>query len=393
MMRWIPYLLVLIPALLVVLELAARLFLRLLPVYRVFPPNLQIDQHIDTTVLPRLKPLARVRMNSQGERADEPPPAGGRGTYRVLVIGGSTVECWLLDQDDTWPARIQQLLAAPENLKHLEADRVHVVNIGKSGINAEALDFVFEKTLPGYGRLDAIVILLGIANIVHWIRDGAPPQPEYAVPDLDSFFAWHPYRRYRWTPRATALMEIARRARDLWFSKLETRNGVGKSLKRVRQMRAAATVVRDDIPDTTGVLANFERAMRSALRRAQAGADRVIVIRQPWFEKEHFSAAEEAQLWNGGVGDAYHEEVTTYFSNPALFKMFRRMDERLVSVCTELKIEHIDVMSLLEPSVRSYYDHIHFTPEAADRVAECVVGEILGKTGSRQQAAKSSTGS
>src|SRR2546422_3515311 len=86
-------------------------------------------------------------------------------------------------------------------------------------------------------------------------------------------------------------------------------------------MRAEAKEMRTTVPDTATVLDHLEHHFRRLLRRATTHADHVLVVRQPWFEKD-YTPEEEAHFWHGGLGMPWNETVSGYYSpegiNPLL---------------------------------------------------------------------------
>ena len=65
-------------------------------------------------------------------------------------------------------------------------------------------------------------------------------------------------------------------------------------------MRARATDLRTTTPDAAPMLRHFEQHLRRVIARARAHADRVIVVRQPWFAQAR-TAEELALMWHGGM--------------------------------------------------------------------------------------------
>src|SRR5687768_15281316 len=84
-----------------VAELSARWWLRHRGGYFVYPPGWRLRLLLDREMFPQLERETRFEINNDGERGDEVPR--GPGIYRVLVIGGSQPEGYLLDQHTTWP--------------------------------------------------------------------------------------------------------------------------------------------------------------------------------------------------------------------------------------------------------------------------------------------------
>ena len=111
-------------ALPVAAELGARAWIRYRRLYYVFPPGLRLHLQPDPEVFPELEPQVRFEVNSEGERGYPVPRVRSRERlYRVLVAGGSQPEGYALDQDTSWPCRLQrvarnaQAAAAVERIK------------------------------------------------------------------------------------------------------------------------------------------------------------------------------------------------------------------------------------------------------------------------------------
>jgi len=141
-------------------------------------------------------------------------------------------------------------------------------------------------------------------------------------------------------------------------------------------MRARAREIRTAVPDPAPMLALFEDQLRELLRRAKRQADRVLVLRQPWFEKD-YTPEELAHVWHGAVGDPHREEVSTFYSVEILCRLMALVSARAADVADEMGVEHLNLMPLVEPGLETYYDFVHFTPTGAAAVAEAVAATIL----------------
>ena len=356
----------------VVAELAARVWIRRRTRSRVWSPGTRLEVRQDPGVFPEVEPRVRIDINSDGERGSE--AGSGDGLYRILVAGGSSVECYALDQPTSWPGALERLLNRPEALQTLGAHRVHVGNIARSGIGAPELDRIFEHILPNYAQLDAIVIMVGASTMYHWLEDGAPPRPPSIVPDV-ALFAHDPARPFGWTPRATALAELVRRLRQAWLHPVEVKSNAGSWLVAGRKMRATASEIRTSVPEPTAVLKQFEDHFRSALRRAMKRAGQVLVVRQPWFEKA-YTPEESARFWHGGIGKPWKETVTVYFSLDVINRLLSLIDARVVAVAEELGVRHLNLRPTLNQGLRHFYDHDHFTPEGAACAAQAIAAAL-----------------
>jgi hypothetical protein len=361
----------------VVAELVARAVLRIGGRYFVWTPYSRVRMELDPDVFPALDPHVRFDVNEEGERGDMLPADWSR-TYRVLVAGGSAAECYYLDQGSTWPQVIQRVLNRPENLRALDVTRVHVGNVSRSLVACRHVHLMLERILPRYSRLDAIVFMVGASDVVHWLERRTPPVIEDEVIPPSQLFGKHPEGPFGWGPKTLALRRIA----SYWNKRLrrpiEKRDRVGKRLAQARAMRARAKEILDDVPDPAPMLEHFGEEFRRLVELAKRHAKRVIVVRQPWFDKR-FTVEEEKRLWNFGAGRPYSEEVTTYYSHAVVWRLMRGVDELASRIATELGVEQIDLMPALPRSFEIYYDELHHTPKGCELVGEGVARAIAAR--------------
>lgn len=359
------------------IELGSRRWLRRHTRYYVWPPGLRLELHQAPTVFPGVESFVRFHVNTDGERGNDVQDRG-EGLYRVLLAGGSPVECLALDQTTSWSGVLERLLNAPENLETLGAGQAHVGSIGRGGLSSEHLDLIFRHVIPQYRRLSAIVVMIGGNDVFLWLEDGAPtPLPVSSV-GVAGTFSRHPDQRFGWSPKHWGMREVARRLRTRWFHPVERRADAGAWVARARRMRADAREVRTSVPDPAPMVDRFERHFRRLLQRAQAHADRVLVVRQPWFEKD-YSPEESACLWHGGLGKAWKQSIDVYYAQDVLNRLMALVDARAAAVSDELGIEHLDLRPVLRPSLDNYYDYVHYTPAGADVVARAVADALLGR--------------
>jgi lysophospholipase L1-like esterase len=362
--------------LIVVAELATRWWLRR-GGYYVFPPGLRLRLHPDREVFPELEAVARFEVNSDGERGSEVPRTRrGERLYRVLVVGGSQPEGYLLDQDTSWPGALQRLLMGPRQLQQLGATRAHVGNIARSGVGSEGLHVILERVLPRYARLQAIIILVGASDVLRWLEEGAPPSPPTRVPSSE-LFRCHPEGHFGWKLQELAIVELLLRVRRRWLRPVEAHDRAGKWVGKARMMRARAKVIRATVSDPSPMLDNFDIHLRRVIQRAKAHADRVLLVRQSWFGKIAYTPEETAHMWHGGAGQAWREDVTTFYSVDVTCELMALLDERAERVAEQLDVEQIDLRALLEPSLNTYYDFFHLTPSGAMAVAAAVARTVL----------------
>ena len=361
-----------LPALYVCVELVARWSIRRGGKHYVLPPGLRLRLEVDPQTFPQLERHTRFDVNNEGERGDELPDIRD-GLYRVLVAGGSQPEGFLLDQDTAWPGALHRLLETPAARARLGATAVHVGSIARSGVGSEALDLLLERVLPRYPRLQLVVIMIGATDVMRWLEYGAASSlPPVRIEDI---FRCHPLGPFGWRPKQLAAWELLLRARRRWLRPVVVHERAGRWYADARAMRGRATVIRHDMPNPAPMLEQFTIHFRRALERAAAHSDRVLVVRQPWFDKD-YTPEEAAHMWHGGAGQAWRENVTTYYSFDVVSRLMTCVDQQAAMIAAELNVEQLDLMPVLERSLATYYDGFHATPEGARVVAGAIAGAI-----------------
>lgn len=362
-------------ALFVAAELAARWWLERQGRWSVWTPFSRTRLHLDPTVLPTLDPVAEHRINADGERGD-PVPESPDDVFRVLVAGGSATECYYIDQERTWPHVVQETLNDPSSLQSLRARNVHVGNIARSLVTARHVDAILEKVLPRYDHLDAIVLMVGGSDVVNWLERRAPGTVEEPSIPPQALFAQHPEGPFGFGPRTLALRRIASSWRHRLLRPIERREGVGRRLDRAREMRRRAREILRETGDPQPMVDAFGRWFESLLDRARSKARHVIVVQQPWLERE-FTPEEAKLCWSFGAGRPFTEEVESYFQNEVVWNVLRLVDDRADRIARQYGIERVLLQPLLDASFDDYYDEMHHTPRGCRKIGRAVALAIL----------------
>ncbi len=360
----------------VILELAARAWWRSRRDYFVWRPFERTHMQLDRAALPTLEPLVRFEINAEGERGGE-LPADRTGLYRVLVAGGSAAEGYMLDHPSSWPGALEARLRDKSALERLGARQVHVGNIARSLVPCETIVTMLERSLPRYPKLDLVLLMVGASDAVTWLEQRCPVPLPPARFGLDYMFDEHCERRFGWSPGSLALRALASRlTRRSRAPRIRERTGA--KLVELRERRRNAVRWIETIPDPEPMLRRFEENLARLVELARARGARVVVVRQPWFDKE-LSDAEEAVMWNFCVGRPYVEKTTDYYPHPLVRSLLTRLDERAAATARRLGVEELDLRGTIEPNLENYYDYLHFTPTGARKVADAVASVVLGR--------------
>jgi hypothetical protein len=357
-------------------EAAARFFLARSRYY-VWPPYYCIENHLNADVFPGLDSKAVFRVNSEGERGSE-PPRSKNGLYRILVIGGSAAECYFLDQEACWSMRLERRLNIPAALDALQRTRVHVGSVARSGIDCAKATLVLRRVCRQHEKIDTVVMMIGAAEVLSWLRNGAPEYPELELPEPLHVFESSPEQRFAWfPPKRTALSELFRILDRRFVRRKLRRSGVGTSVARLRKMRQQAKTVKSEVTAPTAMLCNFEKALESCIAICKKAGARVLVVAQPWLDANCLTKDEESRLWFGAEGDPHSQSVSTYYSAEVFSQLMMQVNSVAARVAQENGAEIVQMQSRLQPPAACFYDDAHFTPYGAAIVAEIVSNTVL----------------
>lgn len=355
-------------------ELAARLWFHKVGRHWIWAPHAKVDHVLEPGVLPELPPVARHRINALGERGD-PPPQDKRA-FRVLVVGGSAAECYLVDQERTWPHRVQVELNKPAALEALGAPAAHVGNLARSLVTCRHIDTMLDRVLPHYDKVDAIVFMIGASDVVHWLEQGMPGELDAAPPRLSQMFAQHPRTRYGWSIKSSALwsaISIARRR----FGGVERREHAGRRLAAAREMKTRTTTRIREARDPSPMLAGFEDWFRSIVRRAVVRAPLVLVARQPWIERRFTPGEERAHCWSFGLGKPFEGQVDAYYDYPLVWDLLRMVDASAARIAREMGVAELDLRPSVPCDWTHWYDELHCTPAGCERIGAAVAAKLV----------------
>jgi lysophospholipase L1-like esterase len=354
---------------LAIAELALRLWLP--GGYYVWPPHFRETFSLDLDVLEGASDESNLTINAQGMRGD-PLPKDGR--YQLLAIGGSTTICIYLDDADAWPHLVQRRLE-----DEFGEGSVWVGNVGRTGHSTAHHLLQLEKLLGQYPEIDAVLMLVGINDMlsrVSLLRDPIPLPAIGSTQQLRSAFSIFPGSDADspWYRRTRIEQLFAMRS---W--RLPGQRGQGPQVDsqgafalRARDHRRQATEFLEELPGLPDGLAGYRRSLNDIVDAAQAAGVRLIFLTQPTLWREGLSPEEEASLWLGGPRFDRLGPGAAFYSVRALADGMARYNETLLGVCRERGVECIDVASQLPRDGVVFWDDAHFTVEGSRRLARLV---------------------
>ena len=272
----------------------------------------------------------------------------------------------------------KEILSRGENLAALRKEHVHLGNIARAGVGAVALEKMLDIVLPQYDRLDLVLCMVGASDVLRWFSRGASATDDEPEINVEDYMSFVPDKKYSWHPKRCAVASVLRLFLKSQKIAPEIRENTGQRVGALRKMRNEATDIRRETGDPNRMLDRFAAAFERILVECSKKADRVVAVRQPWFEKEH-TDEEQKFFWNAAQGDPFKGTCDTYFHTSMIKARMRDMDNRSVEVCDKLGIEHIDLLPHLKMSRETFYDFYHYTPEGARALGEVVAQRLMEK--------------
>ncbi len=357
----------------------AELSLRLLwpSQYYYWPPNFVAEFQPSPDVMPGVNAVAHFRVNSLGIRGDE-WSADRSGEYRIMAIGGSTTECNYIDQDNTWPALLQDGLPRTADQR-----RVWVGNLGKSGYNSRD-HLGYMRHVVDQHDIDAVLILLGGNDMIHRLMADDQYDPHF-VQNEQEYTDWLNERFWK-VPlsmriytgplyKRTALYQVAKEIQIKHFpsDKAHIQDSAGKWLIKLRLMRQQAPPAAQTPPLDTA-LDEFEQNVREMIQLARSRNLRIVFLTQPTIWKEQMPPNEQKMLWWGS-----RRRDKAFYTTATLAHAMDLYNQRLIDTCADTDTECFDLANRVPRSLDVFYDDIHFNDPGSKLVADELISYFTAR--------------
>jgi lysophospholipase L1-like esterase len=368
----------------VLAEVALRLMVKppgtysmLLPGTRIFEPDRRYVSGVVGT--------ARYEVNADGYRGR--PFGLDAEEYRILLIGGSTTECTLLDVSEHWGTIVEQTLEQTR-----DGRTTWVGNVGRSGLTARDHAVTAKYLLRQYPRIDLIVVLVGVNDLTAALRQGDNYElplpittPEAERLQIRNAFAISPegfhkpmvegaaVRTLPWY-KTTRLYDLARRAQTGQKARTIINTLGGSNLEKWRSHRASASRLLDELPPLEAPLQEYRSNLNAIVQAARTGGADVVFLTQPSLWRAGLTPGEQRLLWLGGTGPFQETPGQEYYSVAALAKAMARYNEVTLDVCAAQGLNCFDLAAAVPADTTMLYDDVHFT-----EAGSALIGQLVAK--------------
>src|SRR5688572_11026794 len=291
-----------------VAEFALRLMVKRSDTYSMLIPGTRV-----------IEPDARYIGGVVGPAHYEVNNAGYRGRafgsdaseFRILLVGGSTTECTLLDTPEHWGTIVEK------NLQQTRDGRsILVGNVGRSGLTARDHAVTVKYLLRQYPHIDLVVVLVGVNDLTAALRQGNDYKLPLPITDPDAdrrqirnAFSISPFgsrspivdgaaAQTSWI-KETRLYDLARSARRGRQARNVISSLGGSNIGIWRSHRQSASQILDDLPSLDAPLTEYRSNLNAIVKAARdKGAD-VVFLTQPSLWRRGLTTAEDSLLWLG----------------------------------------------------------------------------------------------
>lgn len=283
--------------------------------------------------------------NAYGFRGDSLTVPKPGGEFRIFVVGGSTAECFYLDDDDDMSRVVQnELVARADAMRSLK-----VYNVGLSGTASDDHIAMIAQRLV-HLEPDLIVVFSGVNDLrrslqgfdyLHYTR-GAPPSPPF-------------YKRWLLQSQIVRRLAYARRRVDPDPENvLETRTLESDYGRKVALQKSAPETDATVRVDVTSYRSN----LRSMAGIARANRFVLVFMTQPSTWNSTVDPAARDRHWMRVYDDVVYREDT-------MDAALERLNDVMRTVAEEDSVPVYDLSRALPKSLEFFYDDCHFTRAGA----------------------------
>ena len=320
----------------------------------------------DSQVLPgTTSPVYYTKID--GIRGNTPKP---EQSCRILAIGGSTTDCFFLDDSCTWPALLER------KLNELSAsDSFWVGNAGYDG--AGTVDHLRE--LQEFYRkcegLDAVIFLVGVNDFVRALMGNESIKEVKERGFLHNLRIKIKYLLWK-TSSIYALTKAISLKQSTHLISISLASGGHYMIN--RQNRRMARGYLHDLPaGFQESLHIYEENLRQLIFLARELNLEAVFLTQPTAYDSNSKDYMKELFWFGWSSDGSLEADQYYYSIEVLREGMGLFNESLRKVCREKNVRLIDLEAIQEPDTTMFYDDCHLNNYGAEKVADFIAGRLL----------------
>jgi hypothetical protein len=300
-----------------------------------------------------------LHINSHGFRADEITKAKPEGTYRIFIVGGSTVLCDKMPYEKTHVRILEKLLQ-----QHYQKQiKIEVLNAGNSWHTTEHSIIKYLFKIKDYNP--DLIILWHAANDLY--RSFAPKRLCHREFQSDYSHFWGPisnviFEHYeettRYCPKIIPHSFLLNRLYILFESRFYT------DLRKAIRSHKLKEIDVSEFPS----LKSFKRNLNSIVKIVQNDQVKLILATQPFIYHEKLSEAEKKRIW---FPKAFCINENNEYPNLKSMELGMNLFNSATKKIAEIhQIPLVNLEAHIPKNGKYFYDDFHYTANGNQLMAE-----------------------
>ncbi len=314
-------------------------------------PNVRVRLESD---LPGVQSGGTYSTNSWGMRGEEPPDDWDAWTT-IVCVGGSTTQCFELDDTRTWPWLLQQ---------HLRSIRPEtwVGNGGLAG-HGTRMHILFVREVVDEVRPDVALFLVGVNDMVNYL--GMEPGRQAALVSSEPDFEW-------WLFCNSRLAQVAYFLKKAWIDEVPVQGTPWARAYEPEPLPGLEMDLPDDLHDLMHDRDFTLDKVRTLIRMSrEIGVEPVFLTHPLLFD--------DTDYWRGIFGTYCWktESPDSILSAATYWRMLDTINDDVIRACREEGASCYDLASAVPHSPEYFYDGVHFSEAGASLVADSVAAFMV----------------
>ncbi len=308
--------------------------------------------------LPGMSGVSRFTINANGFRGDDIALGKVTNEFRIFLVGGSTTECVVIDNDKSPHTKIQKRLS--ESSTDIQ---FKVLNAGHSGDASYDYISVIAHRLVHYSP-DVITVMPGINDLIAAIRDR-----DYLHVHAHSSINYDNFTLLK------MLLTQSQIYRRLWSlrrpiqAKISSTLAQNKPVTTVYQSTSAKCLGRSQTEDRPRkALDAYRRNLLTLIGIARQHEVALIFMTQPHSWNSEDPQAKNWHWMNCQNGVRYREDF--------MAEALKSYNDVTRDVAKSQGIQLIDLAEQMPASLDFVYDDVHFNQKGSDTMAESIAQTI-----------------
>ncbi|MCI5056736.1 MAG: SGNH/GDSL hydrolase family protein [Flavobacteriales bacterium] len=328
----------------------------------VIQPSIDFRYIIDPKITPGIVGTSQFVSTSEGTRNFQLPSPNDRVVY---AMGGSTTECLLLDQKETWSHLLMEKLS--------ETKHVWIGNIGKSGSHTHHHILQLKNLLKQRSKIDEVIFMIGLNDLTFFLVDSSEYlDPEPLKTQLQAFnqntksdtSKWGLQRLYNQFKRKNKKPDV-----PIYHDKFN------EFYPNLRRRRRNADKV-DQLPNLDNALFVFQQNIDTLVKICTNIGIKPVFINQAYMWTDSINQYHKDLIWMGGNGKFMHQINDSYYSLAVLSEGMSAFNEALEAKTKDLSVAFIKIDHLLPKDTSVFYDDCHFNENGARLLSDILWSEL-----------------